>query len=387
MPELGAQALGPADLRGREREPVVDVLDEVLLHHAAPLGQLFLVARHHGHAAAREHDLPQPREVRMRLLDAGAEAAKHLGGGARERADLVVDGRDAEIAAPRQAQAAHARAPDGVDEGARVHGIGDRRARIGARDHREHQRGVGDGTRHGAADAPWIPRERRRMVGHEAGRGAEADHAAERRGQAQRAAEIGALGQRAEAGGERDGAAARRAARRERRVPRVARDAEDLVEGVGARAKLRRVGLAHHDRPRRLQPRDDQRVFLGHVMLVDLAAPRGADALGRREVLDRHRHAVQRTEARAAPGRRRRLLRGLQRRLGGHRAVGVQARVHALEAGEHRLHEVERRDRAARDQRDELRGRHEAEIAVSHRAAPFARPWPGHRRGRRRGRR
>src|SRR2546427_11742382 len=38
------------------------------------------------------------------------------------------------------------------------------------------------------------------------------------------------------------------------------------------------------------------------------------DALRRREVLDRHRHAVQRTEARAAPGRRRRLLRGRQRR-------------------------------------------------------------------------
>ena len=75
------------------------------------------------------------------------------------------------------------------------------------------------------------------------------------------------------------------------------RGAEDRVERVAARAELRRVGLADDDGARRLEPLDREGVVVGHVVLEDLRAPRGADALGRRQVLDRHRHAVERAGA------------------------------------------------------------------------------------------
>ena len=82
----------------------------------------------------------------------------------------------------------------------------------------------------------------------------------------------------------------------QRGIPRIARDPEHRVERVGARPELRRVGLADDDGAGRLEPLDHERVRLRHVVLEDLRPPGRADPLRRRQVLDRHRHAVQRPE-------------------------------------------------------------------------------------------
>src|SRR5205807_3584569 len=113
--------------------------------------------------------------------------------------------------------------------------------------------------------------------GDEPGRGAEAHDAAEGGWDAERAPEVRALGEGAEARGERDRGAAARPPTRKRRIPRIARRAEDRVEGVRAGAELGTVGLAEDDRARRLQPLDDQGIVLGDAVLEDLRALGRAD--------------------------------------------------------------------------------------------------------------
>jgi hypothetical protein len=77
------------------------------------------------------------------------------------------------------------------------------------------------------------------------------------------------------------------------------------------------------------------------VALVDLEPhvvriPRG------REVLDRHRHAVERPERAAAPERGGRLPRFGQRRLARQRDVRVHMRVDRVDPGQDGLHDLER---------------------------------------------
>ena len=92
------------------------------------------------------------------------------------------------------------------------------------------------------------------QCGTSPGVGLQAENAAPGRGVAKRAAEVAAVGDRQHPAGQRDGAATARAARRARRVPGVARGAEDRVERVRSRAPLGRVRLAHEDRARLAQP-------------------------------------------------------------------------------------------------------------------------------------
>ena len=90
-----------------------------------------------------------------------------------------------------------------------------------------------------------------------------ADHAAERGRRAQAAAEVGAVGQGDHPARERRRAAAGGAACRQREIPRVARRAEDGVDGVGAGRELGCVRLADHDGAGGLETRDDERVLAG----------------------------------------------------------------------------------------------------------------------------
>ena len=111
-----------------------------------------------------------------------------------------------------------------------------------------------------------------------------------------------------------------------RPVPRVARGAEDRVDRVRAERELRRVGLA--DRRSRPPPEalHDQRVLGRHVVLEELRAIGGPEAAGRRHVLDRDGHAVQRRPSARAPAERGRRAPGLgQRRLARERDDGVDA--------------------------------------------------------------
>ena len=98
------------------------------------------------------------------------------------------------------------------------------------------------------------------------------------------------------AGRDRDRRSARRARRAERRIPGIAGDAEHLVDGVGAGREFRRVGLAEHDGAGGLEAAHHFGVFGRHMVLEQRRAVGGANAGGRRHVLDADRQAVQRPE-------------------------------------------------------------------------------------------
>jgi hypothetical protein len=84
---------------------------------------------------------------------------------------------------------------------------------------------------------------------------------------------------------------ARGAARRHRRVPGIAGDAEDLVEGLGPGAEFGRVGLGHDHAAARLDTLDHGVGACRHVIGEDGRAEGGADAGHLGQVLDRHRQA------------------------------------------------------------------------------------------------
>ena len=103
----------------------------------------------------------------------------------------------------------------------------------------EHQRSVFRIARQRPVHLARVPGERHRIVRYQAGRRANADDAAERGRNADRAAEVGALRHRHHAGRDRNRGAAGRACRTERRVPRIARRPEQRVDGVARRRRIR----------------------------------------------------------------------------------------------------------------------------------------------------
>ena len=106
-----------------------------------------------------------------------------------------------------------------------------------------------------------------------------------------RTAHVAAMREPGHAGRQRHRRAARGAGGRARGVPRIAREAEHLVEGVGAGAEFRRVRLGVDHAAVRLQMLDQDVGALGHVVLEDRRAVGGAHAGDVGQVLDRHRHA------------------------------------------------------------------------------------------------
>ena len=85
-----------------------------------------------------------------------------------------------------------------------------------------------------------------------------------------------------------------------RRIPRIAGRAEYVVESVGAGGEFRRVGLRQHDGAGGFQPPHRFGVFIRNVVLEQRRPEGGADAGGRRDVLDAERQAVQRTQGLAS---------------------------------------------------------------------------------------
>ena len=119
---------------------------------------------------------------------------------------------------------------------------------------------------------------------------------------AYRPADVGAEVAAAQAGRDRGGRTARRAADAPAEVPRIVRRAEQLVVrlrfGV---APPRHVGLAHDDRARGPQRRDRRCVLRRDVIAQFHSPARAAHPGDRDRVLDRHRDARQRTDV-VAPG-------------------------------------------------------------------------------------
>ena len=115
-----------------------------------------------------------------------------------------------------------------------------------------------------------------------------------------------------------------------------------------------------------LHPLDDDVVLVGDVVLEHAGAARGPDALGRVQVLDGHRQAVERADGVAA-GQGRLGVAGL-----GHRLVaadgeeGVKVPVQLLDAAEEELRHLHGREVTAADALRQLPGGGEGQITVGH---------------------
>ena len=186
---------------------------------------------------------------------------------------------------------------------------------------------------------------------------------------------IGAVRQPYLAGGQRRRAAARRAARCQRRVPGVARAPEHLVEGGAAGAELRRVRLGDDDAALALDALHHGVRGLGHVVPEDRRAVGRAHAGDVGQVLDGDRQAAEPSG----------LTLGLAP-LAAHEAPGVLARAieaqgrqrvdRGLDLGDAplgRVDQVERRDVAALQARHRLRRRQADQLVVR---AGIASPVP-----------
>ena len=189
------------------------------------------------------------------------------------------------------------------------------------------------GVQHGPPERPGrvqAARERDHAVAGGAAVGRlGADDAADRGGLADRAAGVGADGQRRLVGRHRGGGPAGRAARDLVQVPRVAAGAVRGVLGGRAHGELVHVGLAHDDRAGLLQPLGDRRVVRRVPALQDARAAGGRHADGGEHVLDRDRDARQRAERLALPRRSSTSARLGQRAVRG----DVQEGVHAVVDG------------------------------------------------------
>jgi len=156
---------------------------------------------------------------------------------------------------------------------------------------------------------------------------------------AQGAHEVGAVGHRQQASGQRHRRAAAAAARTDGGVPCVGRGAEHLVEGVRTQAQLGQVGLADDDAAGRLHPLRHHAVPRRDRIRQQRAALGGGKAFRVAGVLDRLRDAVQPASAGAA-GQFGIAGAGLgqQRLIGREVDDRVQARVEGVDACQIRLH-------------------------------------------------
>ncbi len=178
--------------------------------------------------------------------------------------------------------------------GRQRHGQRRRVAVDGAGDDVEQQREVVGGRRHEAVRRQVDPVGRDAAADHAVGR-LVAEQPAERRGDADGAAAVGAGRDDRQPRGERGGGSAARAAGGEVGVPRVAGGAEEEVVGEALDAELGHVRLADDDAARRAQPADGDAVGLGGRRIGEPAgAVRGAHAAHVVVVLREHRQPSQR---------------------------------------------------------------------------------------------
>ena len=317
-------------------------------------------------------------QVRGRVDHLAAQVGEHLPG-RRERLQHRGLHRQAEVGAPRDPdppQVTFQQARDLIRLGHWRRGVeGQRHPGVRAGQDHQQQRDVGDRACHRPSDAEHVGHVGEWPVGDAAGRRAQPDHVAEAGRDAQRAAEVAAVGQAdhpRRQGGRRAAAAAARAPAQ---VKRVAGGAEHGIDGVRARAELRHVGLAQADRTRRGHPLHDQRVPGWHVLGEQRGAVGGAHASGVEEVLVRHRQAVEQPGA-FSPGQQRVRGGGLGQRCveapGDH---GVDGPVQGLDPCDVRGDDLARRHLPAAQhsgQRDRVFGTEILHQALPSRSGTFA---------------
>ena len=172
----------------------------------------------------------------------------------------------------------------------------------------------------------------------------QAEHAGKTGGDTDGAAAIGADRQRRQPRRQRRRAATRRSARRLAEVPWVAGDPGQRRIRHALPAIFRRGGLAQQHRARFAQSRHGGGIVIPGLLRINrFGAAQGRPAFGQQQVLDRHRHAVQRRQRRAfLPAR----LRCLCLDQGGgviQQAERVDAFVQAFDPRQQRLGHLDRR--------------------------------------------
>ena len=198
--------------------------------------------------------------------------------------------------------------------------------------------------------------ERRERPGrHAAESGLDAEQARERAGDADRAAAVGAYGERAHAGGNGGRASARRAPRCLGGVPRVARNPGQGIVANAFPAEFGRRGLAEEDCAVLAQARYHGSIVIpGAVAVGRFRAAQRGPALGVEQVLDRGRHAVDEAFGLAFHPARFGLPRGLQRERRIEVAEGVEYRVQRFDALQHRLRGFDGREALRAIEREEF---------------------------------
>ena len=199
----------------------------------------------------------------------------------------------------------------------------------------------------------------------------EARHAAVGRGNANRAACVGAHRGKAEAGRNRRRRAAAGATRRARGVIGIPGGAKVGVHN--AVGKLEHIGLAHQYSPRGAQILHNAGVLLWHVVSKDARAAGRAHACGIHQVFQGNGDAVERAAVLTGAQCRLRLARRRQRRIRGYGDECVERWVQRLNARERALGHLDGRKRArAVTARDFANGSKEQFIVTHgfHRAMP-----------------
>ena len=311
--------------------------------------------------AQREECGPARREVELQIFDMGAAIFQ----AERRRAANTLDGGiDADAGDIGTVRGMHASSHAGLHGGDKIasgYRLRNRRQIARPGNGLKHQRHVLRGSSHRAGHLQRVPCPIGRMCRHQSDGRPQPHDAAERCRNAQRSAEVRAFRQRDHSRDESGGAPTRRSARALRRIPRVARAAEHVVERVRAGGKLGTIGFAHDDGAGLAQPPDDERIFFWNVIGVDRRAERGAHAGHGRDILDAHRQPAQQSWIFAA----RQPLVQLPRVVHHSRIVrddGVQRRVvllYAIEAGadEIRNGHLARADAAPELRRGKIRDR------------------------------
>jgi len=337
---------------GAELAARLTLVDDVRLHgspvDAVVVGQTALGERDEG-----RHELFGDRR-HLDLLDGVAELLERRSCRARARRARLV-GRDAQRGLRHQPDAQRARRRAQL---LRERARGDRRVVPGEwvrpGDRVEHRRRVGDRACDHALDDRTEPALRQTRDTPAAG--LEADQPAVGGGDANRAAAVVGVGDREHPGCHSRRRAAARAARRARRIPRVAADPVAAVLRDRDHPELGRVGAPAQHEPGALERLDDQLAVLAHTRWGAVGSVGHGPSGHRREVLDRQRHAQER-----------RLLAGRQTAVGLRRGRPrilvvapdhrVQLGAQLVDRGDARLEQLRRGELAATQRGGELKRR------------------------------
>ena len=224
-------------------------------------------------------------EVGARRLDFDPGTSQPLDCGAADLEDTGLDGQVGRVEADRHPARRHT-SFRGVQIRTFGRRQGDRVLAIRPDERVEQERRVGDVATHRPVHAQGVEAGLTRPEADDARRRPHPDHGTERGRRPQRPTQVRTRREPDLAGGERHGRTARRSTGVEPRVPRVEGLAEDLVEGVGTRPELGRVGLAQDDPAVGLEALDHDVGSLRDVVGVDRRAVGRPDTGHVGQVLD-----------------------------------------------------------------------------------------------------